>query len=59
MKNDHGLVYLEGGVSDEGICYSFDVDEKAAMKTYNEVREAYDWFFNQIGFPFVTGGLLP
>jgi prolyl-tRNA synthetase len=34
--------------------YSFDVDEKAAMKTYNEVREAYDWFFNQIGFTFVT-----
>ena len=34
--------------------YSFDVDEKAAMKTYEEVRAAYDWFFARIGLPFVT-----
>lgn len=34
--------------------YSFDVDENAAMKTYEEVRAAYDWFFGRIGLPFVT-----
>ena len=34
--------------------YSFDVDEAAAMSTYGEVRDAYDWFFKQIGLPFVT-----
>jgi len=34
--------------------YSFDLDEKTAMKTYELVRDAYDWFFNSIGLPFVT-----
>lgn len=34
--------------------YSFDTDEAAAMDTYNTVRDAYDWFFNSIGLPFVT-----
>jgi prolyl-tRNA synthetase len=34
--------------------YSFDADEAAAMDTYVSVREAYDWFFNQIGLPFET-----
>lgn len=34
--------------------YSFDMDENTAMKTYEEVRAAYDWFFGQIGLPFVT-----
>jgi len=34
--------------------YSFDTDEKTAMQTYNLVRDAYDWFFNSIGLPFVT-----
>jgi prolyl-tRNA synthetase len=34
--------------------YSFDVGEADAMKTYADVRKAYDWFFEQIGIPFVT-----
>jgi prolyl-tRNA synthetase len=34
--------------------YSFDMDETTAMQTYNLVRDAYDWFFNSIGLPFVT-----
>jgi prolyl-tRNA synthetase len=34
--------------------YSFDLDENAAMETYKEVRDAYDWFFKRIGLPFVT-----
>jgi len=38
--------------------YSFDVDEAATMSTYGEVRDAYDWFFEQIGLPFVTVLLL-
>lgn len=38
--------------------YSFDTDEDAAMVTYREVREAYDWFFKQIDLPFVTVLLL-
>jgi prolyl-tRNA synthetase len=36
--------------------YSFDADETTALQTYNEVRGAYDWFFNKIGVPFVTVG---
>jgi prolyl-tRNA synthetase len=34
--------------------YSFDMDEKTAMETYNDVRKAYNWFFEEIGLPFVT-----
>lgn len=34
--------------------YSFDLDENTAMKTYELVRDSYDWFFNSIGLPFVT-----
>ena len=34
--------------------YSFDLDEKTALETYSLVREAYEWFFNSIGLPFVT-----
>lgn len=34
--------------------YSFDLDENTAMKTYELVRDTYDWFFNSIGLPFVT-----
>jgi prolyl-tRNA synthetase len=34
--------------------YSFDISYGAAMEAYNDVRSAYDWFFQQIGLPFVT-----
>ena len=34
--------------------YSFDLDEKTALRSYNLVRGVYDWFFNSIGLPFVT-----
>lgn len=34
--------------------YSFDMDENTALDTYDQVREAYDWFFSSIGLPFVT-----
>lgn len=34
--------------------YSFDLDEDTALATYNDVRDAYDWFFSSIGLPFVT-----
>jgi prolyl-tRNA synthetase len=34
--------------------YSFDLDKHTALKTYNSVRDAYDWFFSSIGLPFVT-----
>lgn len=34
--------------------YTFDLDKKTALETYDEVRQAYDWFFRQIGLPFVT-----
>ena len=34
--------------------YSFDIDEVAAMDTYINVRDAYDWFFKSIGLPFIT-----
>lgn len=34
--------------------YSFDLNEDSAMATYNNVRDAYDWFFSRIGLPFVT-----
>ena len=33
--------------------YSFDLDEETAMDTYKQVQEAYDWFFQQVGLPFV------
>ena len=34
--------------------YSFDLNEETALQTYYEVRYTYDWFFNQIGLPFVA-----
>lgn len=34
--------------------YSFDLDESTALTTYDDVRDAYDWFFSSIGLPFVT-----
>lgn len=34
--------------------YSFDEDEPKALETYKQVREAYDWFFKQIGLPFIS-----
>jgi prolyl-tRNA synthetase len=34
--------------------YSFDTDEVIALQTYEQVRDAYDWFFNAIGLPFTT-----
>jgi prolyl-tRNA synthetase len=34
--------------------YSFDEDETAALETYSQVREAYNWFFEQIGLPVVS-----
>jgi prolyl-tRNA synthetase len=34
--------------------YSFDLDTTTALETYDDVRSAYDWFFNEIGIPFVT-----
>jgi prolyl-tRNA synthetase len=33
--------------------YSFDLDDETAMDTYKQVQEAYDWFFQQVGLPFV------
>ena len=34
--------------------YSFDLDQNSAMEAYEEARKAYDWFFSQIGLPFIT-----
>jgi prolyl-tRNA synthetase len=34
--------------------YSFDATEDEALETYNAVLEAYNWFFDQIGLPFVS-----
>ena len=34
--------------------YSFDIDEETALETYDEARKVYDWFFTQIGLPYVT-----
>ncbi|KAJ1930751.1 hypothetical protein IWQ60_000035 [Tieghemiomyces parasiticus] len=33
--------------------YSFDADQSGALRTYNEVRELYRYFFKQIGLAFV------
>ena len=34
--------------------YTFDVNEEAASKTYEEACKAYDRVFTRIGVPFVT-----
>lgn len=34
--------------------YTFDADVEAARRTYDQVRMAYNAFFNDIGLPFLT-----